>query len=409
LEKFAMKKTLIALAALAATASFAQSTVTLGGILEISPFSNGKVTTQAATAAGAITEVKSSRTSSPTTWSTSVLSLTGTEDLGGGLKANFLLLNGVGAGTGVHTIDSTTNAGDSGIGNRARSLGLSGDFGALNFGRFVPAAAAGFHAYSGSGSATFVGNIYGMSTANTAAGPSGLHTSADNFERINNIAQYTSPVFSGFTLNLAVAQNSNDSSAAAAVGKNSTSQTSISLNYAQGPLSVGVGMNDLKTNIEAAAAVAGTLAADGVSVATLGTNAVANSSRKGDLDWIGASYDLGVATVYGTHVKRKATATTAAGVTTTLNSVKVNSFGVMVPMGAVTLRASMYSGKDTRGAGDDTDNMKLSGHQLSAAYALSKRTSLIAAAGTNQYKRDAASVAATRKQSATTMTVNHTF
>ncbi len=403
-----MKKTLIALATLAATASFAQSTVTLGGLLEIAPYSNGKVTTQAAGAAGAITEVKSSRTSSPTTWNTSVLNLSGTEDLGGGLKANFVLLSGAGAGTGVHTIDSTTNAGDSGIGNRQRSLGLSGNFGTLNFGRFVPAAAAGFHAYSGAGSATFIGNVYGMSTAQAGA-PNALHTNGDTFERINNIAQYTSNVIGGFTLNLAVAQNSNDSTNPVALGKNSTNQTSISLNYAQGPLSVGVGMNDMKVNVEAAAAVAGTLAADGVSIATLGTNAVAQASRKNDLDWIGASYDLGVATVYGTHVKRKGTATTAAGVTTTTTSAKVNAFGVMVPMGAVTLRASMYSGKDTRAAGDDTDNMKLSGHQLSATYALSKRTSLVAAAGTNQIKRDTASVAATRKQTATTMTVNHTF
>jgi predicted porin len=239
-----------------------------------------------------------------------------------------------------------------------------------------------------------------MSTGQAGA-PNALHTGADSMERLNNVAQYTSPVFSGFTLNLAVVQNKNNSDAVAALGKNSTNQTSISLNYAQGPLSVGVGMNDQKVSTEVAAvvnAVAG----------NAGTAAVVEASRKNDLDWIGASYDLGVATVYGTHVKRKGTGTDAAGVTTTLNSVKVNAFGVMVPMGAVTLRASMYSGKDTRGEGT-ADDMKLSGHQLSASYALSKRTSLVAAAGTNQYKRDAASTAATRKQTATTMTVNHTF
>jgi GBP family porin len=398
---------------LAATASFAQSTVTLGGTLEIAPFSNGKVTTQAAGAAGATTAVKSNRTSQPNTWSTSVLSLTGTEDLGGGLKANFVLISGMGAGTGAHTTDSTTNAADSGIGNRERSLGLSGGFGALRFGRFVPAAAAGFHAFSGAGSATLVGSAYGMSTANSAAGPNGLHTNADNFERINNVLQYTSPAFNGFTLNLAVAQNSNDSNDAAALGKNSTNQTSISLNYAQGPLSVGVGMNDLKTKVQAAPEVPATVAVDAngdlTNLFAAGTAAVAQSSRKSDLDWIGASYDLGVATVYGTHVKRKGTATTAAGVTTTGTNAKVNAFGVSVPMGAFTLRASMYSGKDTRGVGA-ADDMKLSGNQLSASYALSKRTSLIAATGTNQYKRDGAeSTAATRKQTATTLAVNHTF
>ena len=123
--------TLFALAVLTVSgASFAQSSVTIGGLIDIAPLSMGKVTTMAKESNTAV-GVKTDRTGSPTTWATSVLTVSGTEDLGGGLKANFLLMSGAGAGTGAHTPDSTTNASDSGIGNRERSVGLSGGFGAL--------------------------------------------------------------------------------------------------------------------------------------------------------------------------------------------------------------------------------------------------------------------------------------
>jgi len=337
-----------------------------------------------------------------------VISLTGTEDLGGGLRANFVLISGAGAGTGAHTNDSTTNSADSGIGNRERSLGLAGSFGALRFGRFVPAAAAGFHAFTQAGSATLVGSAYGLSQGTSAASTNNLHVSTANFERINNVLQYTSPAFSGFTANLAVANNSNDSNAAAALGKASTAQTSVHIGYAAGPLSAGFGMNTLKGNIEAAAQVLAT-DSDGGNVFASGTAAVANSTTDAELQWIGASYNLGVATLGFANIQREGSATTAAGVKTTNTDISVNAFGVTVPLGAVTLRATTYTGKDKRGAGD-ADNMKLSGNQISAVYALSKRTSLVAGTGTNQYKRDgAASTAATRKVTATTLAVNHTF
>ena len=379
--------------------------MTLGGTLEIAPISSGKVTTGAP---GALTTVKSNRTSSPTTWSTSVVTLSGTEDLGGGLKANFLLMSGAGAGTGAHTTDSTTNAGDSGIGNRQRTLGLSGGFGALTLGRFVPAAAAGFHGFTQAGSATLVGSVYGLSTGNSAAGPNGLHTNAHNFERINNVVQYTSPTFSGFTANVAIANNTSDSNAAAALGKADNKQTSISLGYAAGPLSAGFGMNTLKSKVEAAAAVPATISADENVFAT-GVAAVPQSSTDSDLQWIGASYNLGVATLGFANIQREGSSTTAAGVKTTGTDISANVFGVTVPMGAITLRATAYTGKDKRGAAA-TDDMKLSGNQISAVYALSKRTSIVAATGTNQYKNDgAASTASSRKAQATTLAVNHTF
>jgi predicted porin len=372
-----MKKTLIALATLAATASFAQSTVTISGILEVAPVRTTKLTTLSdSVAANTQTVVKGSNLGQHNTWSTSILNISAVEDLGGGLKATAVMISGVGDGFAA----------------RERTLALSGDFGALRFGRFVPAAAAGFHAFSQSGSATLVGSVYGMSTPSVgvidAATRNNLHNGAANFERQDNVLQYTSPTFSGFTANLAMVNNSLDSNAAALTGKVQGKQTSLHLGYAQGPFSAGIGYNT-RTD------------------ATEGT-ALTVASADSKLQWVGASYDLGVAVLGFTNVKRTAEGSIGAAAVTTSTDASVNNFGVTVPMGAFTLRASTYTGKDKQTVAA-TDDMKLSGHQISASYALSKRTSLIAATGTNQIKRDAASTADARKITGTTFTVNHTF
>jgi predicted porin len=388
---------LVALAALAATTAFAQSSVTIGGTLEVAPVRSTKLSTQT----GAVTtDVKGSNLGQHNTWSTSVLSISGVEDLGGGLKASAVMISGVGDGFAA----------------RERTLGLSGDFGALRFGRFVPAAAAGFHAFSQTGSATLVGSVYGMSTASTgaidAATRGNLHNSAANFERQDNVLQYTSPTFSGFTVNVALVNNSSDSNAAALAGKTEGKQTSVHVGYAAGPLSAGIGFNSRTDGTEGTAAVAPVANTSGTVGGSLGSAAVAattGTSTDTDLQWIGASYNLGVATLFATNVTREAKTKTGAAAAATGTDASVNSFGVSVPMGALTLRASTYTGKDKQTAAAN-DNMKLSGNQVSVSYALSKRTSLIAATGTNQIKRDgAASTADTRKISGTTLTVNHTF
>ncbi len=293
----------------------------------------------------------------------------------------------------------------SGVGDgfaaRERTLGLSGGFGALRFGRFVPAAAAGFHAFSQTGSATLVGSAYGMSTGSgvdangaqvgiAAATRSNLHDGIANFERQDNVLQYTSPTMSGFTVNVAMVNNSTDSNATNKVGKVDGKQTSLHLGYAAGPLSAGIGINSRTDSIE-------------------GATAAAVEKTDTDLTWIGVSYNLGMATVGFTNVSREAKYKFGTDAALTGTDASINAFGVTVPMGAITLRASTYSGSDKRATGAD-DNVKLSGNQISAVYALSKRTAIVAATGTNQIKRDgAASTEDTRKISGTTLTVNHTF
>jgi predicted porin len=124
-----MKKSLIALAALAATsAAFAQSSVTLFGVVDLA-YENVK------TNAGRISGI------SPSANSSSRLGFRGVEDLGGGMSASFWLeaalapMNGSGSsGTTQNNQTTTITAGGMTF-NRRSTVSLSGPFGELRVGR----------------------------------------------------------------------------------------------------------------------------------------------------------------------------------------------------------------------------------------------------------------------------------
>ena len=347
-----MKKTLIALAAVAvSTGAMAQATIS--GLLDINAVNTTKGSVQPI--GGASVGVKTSDLATNNGWATSNLTFTASEDLGGGLRATAVMMSDIGA----------TN----GFAARERTIGLSGGFGTVRMGRFAPAAAAGFHGFSGAGTTFAPGNIFGLS---------------ELFERQNGLVQYTSPSFNGLTVNLAYANSSSDISNLDS--KNNGKQTSLHLGYAAGPLSVGFGMNDRKNKVEATAAP------------------TAAAQTKHDMDWIGASYDLGVARVMATHVKRKDKANGVA-----LTDIKFNSIGVAVPIGAFTVRANFVTGKN-KGAAVATDNTKTTGNQLSVTYALSKRTQIYAVTGQAKIKADgAASTENTVKARGTNIGITHAF
>lgn len=130
-----MKRTLTAAAAaLACASAFSQtSSVTLYGVMDIGyTRASGDVSTWSGLASG---RNMSSR-----------IGLRGSEDLGGGLKANFTLEADLLAdtGTGVTTplpgwssIDNKTAAANGGMQfNRISTVGLSGSFGEVTFGRY---------------------------------------------------------------------------------------------------------------------------------------------------------------------------------------------------------------------------------------------------------------------------------
>jgi predicted porin len=201
LEKFAMKKTLIALAAVAATgAAFAQSTVTLSGKLNVGIQStNGSKAAMTGGADG----------------SDSRLIFRGTEDLGGGLKANFHLENGFKPDTG--NFDSATQ-----LFQRQAWGGLSGGFGEVRAGRQYT---LGFFGSIGSMPSTYTDPALAV-----GLGFSGMGS------RNSDQIQYWSPTMNGAQLRVST-QLAGDTSGAATAA---TKTNEFGLSYTAGNLSANL-------------------------------------------------------------------------------------------------------------------------------------------------------------------------
>jgi predicted porin len=109
-------------------------------------------------------------------WGTSFFGFTGDEDLGGGLKANFTLENGFSSANGVPN-------GGSGLWNRRSTVGFSGAFGTLKFGRDLALPSDVVWSMDPTGQQA-------MSTATLVKGR--------NWPITSNQIQYTTPSFNGF-------------------------------------------------------------------------------------------------------------------------------------------------------------------------------------------------------------------
>jgi predicted porin len=165
-----MKKTLIALAAVAATgAAFAQSSVTLYGVADVA-LTKSTDTSAAVMSAGALNN------------GTSRWGVRGTEDLGGGLKAGFNFEQGLSLGDGSI---STAGAGDFG---RAAWMNLSGGFGDLRLGRSLTPSFYGIAAWELTGTANYsvVGSQFGFLNTRSSAQ-----------------IMYTTPSMAGFSVSFA--------------------------------------------------------------------------------------------------------------------------------------------------------------------------------------------------------------
>jgi predicted porin len=190
-----MKKHLIAAAVAAAVAVPAAAQVTVYGVLDHSFGQYGD------TAAGTISAVQHQ------VWASSRLGFRGSEDLGGGLKAGFVLESGI----TTDTAEAFT------LGSRGMELFVEGGFGQVRLGKAA-----------GSDINTVVsGPFHNMAnfTAITATRPA-------------NRVQYITPKFSGFQANLAYATNADDEETTAAATKETGAYTSIGVRYDNGPLSV---------------------------------------------------------------------------------------------------------------------------------------------------------------------------
>jgi predicted porin len=231
LGEFSMKKTLVALAAFAAVSSFAQSTVTLYGIAD-AWVGQAKGAFNGAGRSGVGTDPSELRLDSGGLSGTRI-GFRGTEDLGGGLKANFLIEAGL-------NIDNGTNAQGGLPYGRQSYVGLSGGFGDLRLGRQYSAYDELRGATSALGHTSFDATIIAGSWAEVGS---------DYAARINNMIRYSTPSFGGFSAAVGYGLGENKN----VPGGKAGNVFSLHGLYANGPLTVGVGYQNEKANTVAPA------------------------------------------------------------------------------------------------------------------------------------------------------------
>ncbi|MDP3835143.1 MAG: porin [Hydrogenophaga sp.] len=302
-----MKKSLIALAVLAATtgAAMAQSNVTLYGRIDTSIGSeklNGVSTSKLFS--GNLT--------------TSRYGFRGTEDLGGGLKANFALENG------FNSDDGTTGTNGSAF-NRQSWVGLSGGFGAVKLGK----------------TDSVFKDVYDLGVANNLFDSEFTpvkiaYAGVSNFSsRPENQLRYETPNMGGFSAGLTYALDENVAPATA-----NSEVTAFNLRYRAGPLDVGLGYQEQD-------------------------NVTATLDREYTV--LSAGYDFGVVRLSGQIHNAKQR-----------SGLKDSDYaiGVAMPLGAFTVSAG-YASSTTKTNGVKTADGEA--FAFGATYALSKRTSLYGA------------------------------
>ena len=322
-----MKETLVSIAVLAfAGAASAQSSVVLYGRIDASIASQK-------TDVGGVTTVDNGAQIRSGAHTGSRWGLKGSEDLGGGFKANFQLEQGFNVDNGEQSAGSipALAAGGAAAAVTARQfhrqswVGLSGGFGSLQLGRqystidslYTEHDPLAFSGYSAMGYA-FNSGAYA------------------NSSRLDNVVYYSLPGMGGFNASALWATGENKNGAAG-TRKNLTGLQAI---YASGPLSVGGAWENQRFN-----AIADTRAWD-----------------------LGAAYDLGAAKLYAQveGANNKATDSKDSGY----------QIGVKIPLGAPTLALS-YARENLKTAG--TKVSTASAYAVMGQYPLSKRTYVYAA------------------------------
>lgn len=375
-----MKKHMIAAAVSAAFAVPAAAQVTVSGTLDISAYETLKVESgQAPGAAPTEFKLSGSRNDGATSgaFATSELKFDSKEDLGGGLSA-------------FARFSQQLNVNGGGMTGRDGYIGLSGTFGKVQVGR-MNTAINGAASWTGVGTTNTLGSIdstgsdfiagtMGVSPNNhvastTAALGNVQSASAGSYAgRTAGVIQYTTPSFSGLTATAELISFNADNDGTSQDGEAKISQHGLVIDYKAGPFAAALAHGSRESGVEERVDLQN-------GVATGGASAGAEASSS--LTWLGASYDFGAAKLFAFHGTREDDNAATAAVATTQDEVSVSSFGIQVPLGSITLNASMFDGsnKQTVAADDDRD---VKGMQLSARYALSKRTYLYAVYGNTE-------------------------
>ena len=254
---------------------------------------------------------------------TSQITFKGTEDLGGGLKAMFLLENDFDTrydGKGKEG-SNTPGVSNFGSGGGEQYLGLSGGFGTLQLGAANTPTLSAQSAATGFG--TKIGGGFGFLSTGRV--------------RNSNSVVYTSPTFSNITVKVAHAfKTSADANPANAITE-VASVNDMGVFYANGPLSAGYSVYK----------IAATAGGDGTQQNNLAV-----------------TYDLGMAKLgFGSYSESKGAATDS----------KATNLSVTVPMGNLSLIANTGSKDDTTAANKDRSITA-----VGVKYAMSKSTSVYA-------------------------------
>lgn len=319
-----MQKKLIALAiaGLVSAPAFAQSNVTIYGVADAAVGFGGHGDNDFS---GIVNGVLSG----------SRIGFKGAEDLGNGLKAVFTLEQGFDIGTGV----SSPGVGGDSTFSRQALVGLSGSFGTVSLGRqYAPGYFFGYDAVASAsvGPQSILSVNGGMSiTPNSAA-------------RWDNSVAYTGS-FSGLTARAIYSMKAVETS----VSPEDDDAYGLSLDYANGPLSVGGVYQVLQNDVE------------------------------DQEEWgIGAGYDFGVVKVLGSYQAVDGLGF-ANGAEADLWQV-----GVVVPVGKAGNVHFAYGEYDR----DDLNNAGAESYTLAYTHALSKRTTAYVAynnteneSGTNRF------------------------
>ena len=313
-----MKKTLVAIAALAAVgAAFAQSSVTLYGRIDASL---GNVTTKV----GGVTVSDPGAMIRSGAHTGSRWGLKGSEDLGGGLKANFVLEQGF-------NIDDGTASAAARQFHRQAFVGLSGGFGRVDIGRQYDITDNMYGLYDPFGYSGYSPMGYAF---NVGCGTGG---SGDCIGRQDNTVMYTTPAMGGLGISAMWAPGE-DKTPASSAGN----VVGIMANYGNGPLGVGVGYQ---------------------------SNKASGGRARTDFNF-GASYDLGMAKLFVQLENGKNKNTVGTGKDSGY------ALGAVLPMGAASLTVG-YSAEKQKIAGTKVSDAK--SFALMGKYDLSKRTYVYAA------------------------------
>jgi len=368
-----MKKTLVAIAALAAFGAQAQSSVSLTGNVDVG-LRAIDVSNNQAKNLGYITHNNSS---------TSAMFFTVVEDLGGGTTAKFFGEADFAPSKPALQNASTTNNGFNYSGaffNAEQYIGLTGSLGDLKIGTpNSPALTAGTTSQPfGTGLGGGYSDTFGRLGANANVGISGYAGQATTARIIRNerAAVYTTPTYSGVSAQLELTgKNSNaevvtttSTTSGTNVTGNNNGVVGLALKYNQGPLNAIVYHGEVTGG-----GASGTITSAGV----LTKNGILQGTKV-KYDIFGANYTMGDVTGYVGYTKTKSdqTATPSASITDAEDSTSTNYAVKYAVNGKIDVMFNRVSRKhniaEVTAYYTNGGNATLTG--LGADYKFSKRT-----------------------------------